>query len=410
MESLEQLSSLKCPLCSKSLANEEYKTAITQLEEQLQKNFDQKNETQKESFEEQIQALKENQVKSMRETHDNHKEQLEQVRCDLEDTYKVQFEQFQKSYDTLSKQSEKQFSEIEKQLKLSHKKELVEKTKLITELEKQQVSYKKSAIEQASATYAVKERQLEQELSERDIQLRRFSGEIETLKKQLTQSQSELKGEAGELDLIATLSDAFPNDHFRRQKRGTSTGDVMQQIRTKGKSLDIPIVYDNKNASTVTKKDIEKAKKYQKIHGTNYVLIVSANLPKASVPNGLYGTRDGIILVHPSIVTEVAKQIRTGIIEISKLSSSTDDQKSKQAKLYRYVISGEFSMVMEEISAINEKIFLLQTKEEKEHNTLWKTRKELYSQLVSTHNEFTGGIESIIQTELELPVEVKNEM
>ncbi len=67
-------------------------------------------------------------------------------------------------------------------------------------------------------------------------------------------------------------------------------------------------------------------------------------------------------------------------------------------------------MVMEEISAINEKIFLLQTKEEKEHNTLWKTRKELYSQLVSTHNDFTGGIESIIQTELELPVEVKNEM
>jgi len=44
MESLEQLSSLKCPLCNKSLANKEYKQAITQLEEQLQKNFDQKNE------------------------------------------------------------------------------------------------------------------------------------------------------------------------------------------------------------------------------------------------------------------------------------------------------------------------------------------------------------------------------
>ena len=50
MESLEELSSLKCPLCNKSLANKEYKQAITQLEEQLQKNFDQKNESQKDSL------------------------------------------------------------------------------------------------------------------------------------------------------------------------------------------------------------------------------------------------------------------------------------------------------------------------------------------------------------------------
>ena len=408
MESLEQLSSLKCPLCNNSLANKEYKQAITQLEEQLQKNFDQKNESQKDSFESQIQVLKESQDKIMRETHDNHKEQLEQVRHDLEDTYKVQFEQFQKSYETLTKQSEKQFTEVEKQLKQSHKKELAEKTKLVTTLEKQQESYKKAAVEQASTTFAAKERQLEQDIAERDIQLRRFSGEVEALKKQLTQSQSELKGEAGEIDLFATLTDAFPNDHFRRQKRGTSTGDVMHQIRTRGKSLDIPIVYDNKAANTVTKKDIEKAKKYQKIHGTNYVVIVSANLPKTSVPNGLYGTRDGIILVHPSIVTEVARQIRSGIIEISKLSSSTDDQKTKQAKLYQYVIGSEFSMIMEDISSINEKLYLLQTKEEKEHNTLWKTRKELCDQLVNTHNDFTSGIESITQTELEkIPVEVK---
>ena len=208
--------------------------------------------------------------------------------------------------------------------------------------------------------------------------------------------------------MFATLTDSFPNDHFRRQKRGTSTGDIIQQIRTKGKSLDIPIVYDNKNANTVTKKDIEKARKYQKIHGTNYVIIVSANLPKTSIPNGLYGTRDGILLVHPSIVTEVARQIRAGIIEVSKLSMSKDDQKSKQAKLYQYVMSAEFSMVLEEVSGIDEKLYSLQTKEEKDHNTLWKTRRDLFEQLVKTHSEFSSGIESIIQTDLEaMALEVK---
>ena len=139
--------------------------------------------------------------------------------------------------------------------------------------------------------------------------------------------------------MYSSLTEAFPSDLFRRQKRGQSSGDVIQQIRIGGKSLDIPIVYDNKSASTVTKKDIEKAKKYQKIHGTNYVIIVSANLPKTSVPNELYGSREGILLVHPSIVTEVARQIRNGIIEVSKLSTSKEDQKSKQAKLYQYQVA-----------------------------------------------------------------------
>jgi hypothetical protein len=395
MESLEQLSSLKCPLCSKSLANEEYKIAINQLEEQLQKNFDQKNEYQKESFEEELQTLKDRQEESMQDVHQNHKAQLEQVRSDLEDTYKVQSEQFQKSYETLTKQSEKQFTELEKQLKQSHKKELAEKTKLVSQLEKQQESYKKAAIEQANATYALKERKLEQDISERDVQLRRFSGEIEALKKQLTQSQSELKGEAGELDLFVTLTDAFPQDHFRRQKRGTSSGDLIQRIRTGSTVLDTLIVYDNKAANTVTKADVTKAKKYQKIHGTQYVLIVGNNLPKTSVPNGLIGEKDGIILVHPSIVVEVSKRIRDGIIEISKLSLGKEDRQEKQDRLYEYIMSQEFSLILKALSDLNEKLYNLQSKEEKDHQTLWKNRKSLQDDLLKAYNELSSGIESI---------------
>jgi len=302
----------------------------------------------------------------------------------------------------------KQFTDVEKQLRVIHKKEITEKGKEIALLKKEQVKFKKAVIEQASATFAQKEREMYQTIQERDVQLSRFAGEVESLKKQLQQSQSELKGEAGELDLYSSLTNAFSNDLFRRQKRGQSSGDVIQQIRIGGKFLDTPIVYDNKAANTVTKKDIEKAKKYQKIHGTNYVIIVSANLPKTSVPNGLYGTREGILLVHPSIVTEVAKQIRSGIIEVSKLSMSKGDQKSKQAKLYQFVMSSEFSMTIEDIAGVNEKLYLLQTKEEKDHNTLWKTRRDLYDQLVKTYNDFISGIESITQTDLDvIPAEIR---
>jgi hypothetical protein len=400
-DQLSEISEFKCPLCSKTLANQEYESAISQLEEKLQENFDEKNSNQKQVFEAQIAGLKEDYEKTIQENHKSHQSQLEQMQQDIEKSYKTQTDLMQKNYDSILKQNEKQFTDLEKQLKSVHKKEITEKAKELTQLKKEQDKFKKSAIEQASATFAHKEREMYQTIQERDVQLNRFAGEIESLKKQLQQSQSELKGEAGELDLYSSLTGAFPNDLFRRQKRGQSSGDVIQQIRVGGKFLDTPIVYDNKAANTVTKKDIEKAKKYQKIHGTNYVIIVSANLPKTSVPNTLYGTREGILLVHPSIVTEVAKQIRSGIIEVSRLSMSKEDQKSKQAKLYQFVMSSEFAMTIEDISKVNEKLYLLQTKEERDHNVLWKTRRDLYDQLVKTYNDVTGGIESITQTDLE---------
>jgi hypothetical protein len=415
MESLDKLSSQKCPLCSKSLASKEYKQAISQLEEKLEKNFEKKNESQKESYALELEKIKDQHEDELSESHQSHKEQLAKIRGEVEESYELQSKEMKKNYDTLTKQSQKiseqneqQYEDLEKQLQLSHKKELAEKSKEITHLEQQQKVYKKAANEKAAASFEAKGRELEQKLSEKDIQLSRFSNEVESLKKQLTQSQSELKGEAGELDLLARLKEVFPNDYFRRQKRGTSSGDIMHQIRENGKSLDIPIVYDNKAAKTVTKKDIEKAKKYQKIHGTDYVIIVSANLPKNSVPNGHYGTRDGILLVHPSLVTEVTKQIRTAIIEISKLRLSSKDQKSKQTQLYEYVMSSEFSRIIEEFSVIYEKLYKLQSKEEKDHQTLWKSRNHEVDKLVKLSNDFGSGIESITQTSLdEIKVEVK---
>jgi hypothetical protein len=415
MQSIEQLSSQKCPLCTKSLASEEYDQAISKLEEQLQQNFDKKNSSQQKSYELELEKLKENHEEQLSEYHDSHTEQLAKMRSEVEESYEVQREQLEKRQlkanqenDELFKKQESKYDNLKVKLVKSHEQDLAEKSKEIAKLEQAQKSYKKMANEQASEHFEAKKKKLQSEISERDVQINRFSEQVESLEKQLKQSQSELKGEVGELDLLASLTEAFPNDHFRRQKRGTASGDVMHQIRENGKSLDIPIVYDNKAAKTVTKNDIEKAKKYQKIHGTNYVIIVSARLPKTKVPNGLYGTQDGILLVHPSIVVEITKQLRNSIIEISKLQLSTKDQESKQTQLYEYMIGSEFSRIMDNISTAHETLYKIQSKEEKDHQTLWKARRHEIDKLVRLSNDFSSGVESITQTSLdEIKVEVK---
>ena len=415
MQSIEQISSQKCPLCTKPLASEEYDQAISKLENQLQENFDKKNASQQKSYELELEKIKEKHEAELSEYDESHTEQLAKMQSKAEEAYEIQLQEIEKRQlkvnqenDELFKNQEKKYDDLKAKIVKSHEQDLAEKSKEIVKLEQAQKSFKKKATEQASEYFEAKKKKLQSELSERDVQINRFSEKVESLEKQLKQSQSELKGEVGELDLLASLTEAFPNDHFRRQKRGTSSGDVVHQIRENGKSLDTPIVYDNKAAKTVTKNDLEKAKKYQKIHGTNYVIIVSARLPKTKVPNGLYGTQDGIILVHPSIIVETTKQLRNSIIEISKLQLSTKDQESKQTQLYEYMIGSEFSRIMDNISTAHETLYKIQSKEEKEHQTLWKARRHEIDKLVRLSNDFSSGVESITQTSLdEIKVEVK---
>jgi len=105
---------------------------------------------------------------------------------------------------------------------------------------------------------------------------------------------------------------------------------------------------------------------------------------------------------------EITKQLRNSIIEISKLQLSSKDQKSKQTQLYEYMIGSEFSRIMDNISTAHEILYKIQTKEEKDHQTLWKARRNEFDKLVRLSNDFSSGIESITQTSLdEIKVEVK---
>ena len=282
---------------------------------------------------------------------------------------------------------------------MTPKNDLHEKAKQIAELKKQLTTSKKLAKDEAQVDFDQQRDRLENNIRERDVQLKRVKNEIEELKNQLSNSQSELQGEAGELNLYETLTSAFPDDYFRRQKRGTESADIIQTIRTTNESLDTQIVYDNKESKAITKADLSKAKKYKKIHGTNYAIIVSVNLPKKDIPNGFFGRKDGILLVHPSVIVEMTRQIRTGIIEISKLSTSKENKKEKESKLYDYIINQEFSMLLQSIYDIHQKMWDVQYKEEKYHHTLWKQRKDLRDQLIMAYTEISSGIESITQRE-----------
>jgi hypothetical protein len=383
---LSELQEFRCPLCKNPLSSEEYYRVREELKKKVEETYREQNKKVIQDYEKKLQQVVqdyEREIKSLKESNETFKRELD-------DAYKRQLEELRKSYDSLIKENQKHFEELKKNMLAEHKREIEEKDKQIEETKNQ-------ALKTAQAKAESEIQKLKNSIQERDIQIERFRNEIEELKRKLSQSQPELKGEASERDLYTVLRQAFPDDKFERQKRGTASGDVVQRIRTTMGILDMPIVYDNKQAKSVTKKDIEKAKNYQKKYGTNYVIIVSPNLPKKDVKNRLFGEKDGILLAHSSIVVEVAKQIRKAIIEICKQAESSKDRQAKETKLYDYIRSQTFTSNIERLYIIYKDMADLQNKEEQAHERLWKDRKAIQDRIHQIYIAISSGIENILQ-------------
>lgn len=390
----------KCPLCHSSLASADYYRAIDELKKKVSETYGEEYKKAKQEYEQKLQQANKCHKEEVVDLKKTYEEKRKTLNKEMEDTYRLQLAELKKTYDKLNKDNKRHFAILEKKLKTEGKKELQEKERQLQELKREQARLKKLAFNEGKASVEVETAKLRNDVRERDIQIGRFEREADELKKQLSKTQSELKGEAGEIDLYSNLTQEFQQDLFTRQKRGKAMGDIVQRIRTATTTLETPIVYDNKQADKVTSKDIEKAKKYKAVHATDYVIIVSSNLPKKDVKSGLFGERDGILLCHPTIVVDVAKQIRRAIIEISKQSESRRDRESKESKLYDYIRSQEFAATVEKLRDIYRKMADLQDNEEKAHGRLWKERKKMQSQINDTYIEISNGIDCIIQEKI----------
>lgn len=382
---------LKCPYCRNSLSSEEYQLALLKFQKDAEDEFNANLKKERLHFEQELRSLKEsNKIETEKIKN--------QTLRDLSHHYESQISSLKNENDKLQRLNEKEINRIVDQRTSDIEEELYKKDNEIQELHNRFQNIKQEAMANAIDSLQTEIDIQKDKVLQKEIQIKRAQEETEKLRRQLSDVQSEIKGEVGEINLLDKLKNAFPQDIINRTSRGVECGDVIHQIKLpSGNLLDTKIVYDNKNASTVTLKDLEKTKKYMQIHQTEHVIIVSKNLPKREIKNGLFGEIHGILLAHPSIIVEVAFQIRKAIIDLSRLSMSCNEKNSKQSQIYEYITSKEFSHSIENICIIFKLSQQIQNEEEKQHNTLWKKRKKLDQQLQSLYFDISNGVSSIIE-------------
>lgn len=223
--------------------------------------------------------------------------------------------------------------------------------------------------------------------------------QFEEYKKKQDGHPSWLRGRVGENVLFNALVERFPNDDFVKEKPGQETADIIQRIKHEGAYLDTPICYDNKDDKKVSVTDTKKAKKYRTIHSTPYVIIVTRSMPAKS--NLAITTKDGVLLVHPYIISDVVSVIRDGIIKIAAAAANAEDRDGKEADLYRYITGDDFTTRVARLLSIRDDMATLQEQEKKDHERIWKKRDEMLdimsSQLVDVKDNISKITQGVLQ-------------
>ncbi len=214
---------------------------------------------------------------------------------------------------------------------------------------------------------------------------------VAELSRKLDNQTSQQLGEQAELDLLAELKAAFPEDHIEAVGHGTKGADIIHDVMDGPKKLG-RIVYESKNVLNWQDTFVSTAKRYQTQYSTPYVLIVTRVLPRRK--RGLCILKD-IPIVEPQMAIALAAILRESIADIGKLRLSNTARDGKAQELFTYVCSDEFATRFRQISDSVQALREQQRKERNWHEKAWQTQSRLHDQMDSSPREVKERIKSI---------------
>ena len=122
----------------------------------------------------------------------------------------------------------------------------------------------------------------EQELKfkEKEKQIDDLRKVIDNLKRKSEQGSQELQGEVLELDIQASLEQAFPNDAIEPVAKGSRGADLIQKVRNGRQEECGAIIWETKNTKQWQKAWIDKLKTDQRAIAANLAVIVTTAMPE----------------------------------------------------------------------------------------------------------------------------------
>jgi len=228
---------------------------------------------------------------------------------------------------------------------------------------------------------------------EGDIERRNLQKKIEDLSRQLEKKTADELGSLPEEELARRLAEAFREDKITRIPKGEQGADVRHEIYYKGIPCGL-IIYESKNRKDWQNAYVDRAKEYKTVYKTSSVILVSISFPSGEQN---FCIKEGIVIVHPSIVVPIAEIIRGTLLKLHLSNLSQQEIETKMKEVYDYIAGDYFKVQIDGIVQNISDLQRIQQKEKEEHDRVWTRETALFEALQRSAFMIKSKIDNIIQ-------------
>lgn len=318
----------------------------------------------------------------------------EQLKTEARHSMEIEFQQLQKELQT---QQQANLALQQKEVKL-----LAMRQKLERDKESMQLQFEKQLLSKSRAAELEFKKQFQQQQNftrleyEKKLEDQRRLIEEMTLK--MEQGSMQMQGEVQELAMENYLRDTFRLDEVDSIKTGVRGADCILSVNTTGGQKAGKIYFESKRTKHWQNSWIEKLKADMRELKVDLGIIVTQAMP-ADMEH--MGERSGVWVCTFEEMKMLVPILRQSIINVHLASQHSENQSSKMALLYNFLMSSEFRMQMEGIvegfTQMQEEL----QKEKRAMQNIWKRREKQIEKVLLNTNHMYGSIKGIAGSEIQ---------
>ena len=392
---------IQCPECGKDIDINDV------LTHQLEKQFTEKFESEREAEKEKISVLE----KKLSEEKDALENQKEEINASIESGVKKEMKSERKKVEAevkkrLTEESQEQLSMMEKELE-EKSKQVQELNKSKAEIEKlkrekdelkseaeieAQKQLTKRLIEEKKKIQKTEEDRNEMKMNELLMQLEDQKKLTEEMKKKQEQGSMKLQGEVQEVLIEKWLKTQFPLDTIEEIKAGARGADCLQTIHTREQQNCGTIYYESKRTKTFQPSWIEKFKADMRTKSVDMGVLVTEVMP---TDMERLGQKDGIWICNFNEFKGLSIVLRESIIQISHAIVTQENKGGKMELLYDYLSGNEFRLQIEAIVEGFSQMRIDLESEKRSMQRIWKQRDKQIDKVSTNTIDMYGSIKGI---------------
>ncbi len=392
---------IQCPECGKDIDINDV------LTHQLEKQFTEKFESEREAEKEKISVLE----KKLSEEKDALENQKEEINASIESGVKKEMKSERKKVEAevkkrLTEESQEQLSMMEKELE-EKSKQVQELNKSKAEIEKlkrekdelkseaeieAQKQLTKILIEEKKKIQKTEEDRNEMKMNELLMQLEDQKKLTEEMKKKQEQGSMKLQGEVQEVLIEKWLKTQFPLDTIEEIKAGARGADCLQTIHTREQQNCGTIYYESKRTKTFQPSWIEKFKADMRTKSVDMGVLVTEVMP---TDMERLGQKDGIWICNFNEFKGLSIVLRESIIQISHAIVTQENKGGKMELLYDYLSGNEFRLQIEAIVEGFSQMRIDLESEKRSMQRIWKQRDKQIDKVTTNTIDMHGSIKGI---------------